>query len=162
MEERKRHTKALAVWKKLEDVRKAENKVQWECEKAHAKAAKQKFGEKPILGKLLPAIPHPKVLAVVEEDGSDGEEFYLDDDGALVVFDKELVIQSHMFHLVVIAQMLIHSFFLLPHPNNNIFPAQNLCRLPTEGSLHGKNLGTSVNHFVLWSAVEHSIVRKVP
>jgi len=98
MEERKKHAEVLAEWKKLEDARKTENKARrecyhealqaWECEKARAKAEKRKFSmKKPILGKLLPVIPRPKVSVMVE-DGSDGEEFAFDDDGASYISDE--------------------------------------------------------------------------
>lgn len=91
-EERKRHAEALADWKKLEDARKAENKARrehyhealkiWESEKARAKEEKWKLTEKkPTLGKLIAAIPRPKVI-VTEECESDGECFDLDDIGS--------------------------------------------------------------------------------
>ncbi|KIK98384.1 hypothetical protein PAXRUDRAFT_134365, partial [Paxillus rubicundulus Ve08.2h10] len=60
----------------------------WECKKACANAEKQEFSMKqPILGKLLPVIPCPKVSVVVE-DGSDGEEFAFDNDGASYISDE--------------------------------------------------------------------------
>ncbi|KAG1735677.1 uncharacterized protein EDB91DRAFT_1083591 [Suillus paluster] len=91
-EVRKRHAEALADWKKLEDARKAENKARrehyhealkiWESEKARAKEEKRKLTEKkPTLGKLIAAIPRPKVI-VTEECESDGEYFDLDDIGS--------------------------------------------------------------------------------
>ncbi|KAH7917888.1 hypothetical protein BV22DRAFT_996045, partial [Leucogyrophana mollusca] len=91
-EERQRRAEALATWKKLEEGRKSKNKAQragyraalerWTLEKAKAKAEGRKFSEgKPLLGKLLPAIPRPALNAYEEEDGgcSGEEEFDLDE-----------------------------------------------------------------------------------
>ncbi|KAF9237892.1 hypothetical protein BU15DRAFT_48263 [Melanogaster broomeanus] len=99
-EERKRHSEALATWKKSEEARKVENNAQrahyhealqtWNKEKTRAKTEGRKFGEKrPILGKLAVAVPRPKLAKVTEDVESDGEYIELGDDGASCVSNEE-------------------------------------------------------------------------
>lgn len=80
---------ALEEWRSQEEERKRQNAARreeweeekrlWEQERSVAKTAKQRFNKKkPTLGKLLPAIPKPRVhvleLESSEEDGPDDEE----------------------------------------------------------------------------------------
>ncbi|KAG1795026.1 uncharacterized protein HD556DRAFT_1235863 [Suillus plorans] len=105
MEERKRRAETLVEWKKLEDARKEENKARrdhyhmavevWQVEKARARAEKQKFTKKkPALGKLVAAIPRPKVGSHEEEGEMSGEEFDIDD------IDSDLSTECGATHLV--------------------------------------------------------------
>ncbi|KAH7904160.1 hypothetical protein BJ138DRAFT_1096025 [Hygrophoropsis aurantiaca] len=92
-EDREKRAGAIAEWKRLEDKRKTENQDRrtryratletWTAAKARAKAEKQKFDEpKPLLGKLIPAIPRPKISTYDDERaGSSGEEEFNLDEG---------------------------------------------------------------------------------
>lgn len=90
-EEREKRAEGLAVWKRLEDERKTENKnrraqyhtalEKWNEAKLRAKAEGRKFSEaKPVLGKLRGPIPRPALNVACEEDAasSSGESFDLD------------------------------------------------------------------------------------
>lgn len=83
--DRSERADALAEWKKQQGLRTitikerraawAQEKEDWEAEKAAVKAAGEKFSKKPILGKLPPPIPRPPVVSVDDDDDpSDNEE----------------------------------------------------------------------------------------
>ncbi|KAG1793164.1 uncharacterized protein HD556DRAFT_1443916 [Suillus plorans] len=86
-----KRAEGLAVWKRLEDERKTENKdrraqyhtalEKWNKDKLRAKAEGRKFSEaKPVLGKLRGPIPRQALNVACEEDAasSGGESFDLD------------------------------------------------------------------------------------